>query len=101
MVNVGVITDIDGPRCLVHEHRQAPRRDRQFTPLYYDDDTKTYLTKIKASPRLESVIVAVNFSDIMVSGSISASGFVDPSLLAHLISIGVTPETRCNTARTA
>ena len=25
MVNAGVITDIEGPRCLVHEHRQAPR----------------------------------------------------------------------------
>ena len=47
MVNAGVITGIDGPRCLVHEHRQAPRRNRQFTPLYFDDDTKTYLTKNK------------------------------------------------------
>ena len=101
MVNVGVITDIDGPRCLVHEHRQAPRRDRQFTPLYYDDDTKTYLTKIKPSPRLEPVIIAVNFSDIMVSRSINTSGFIDPSLLDLLISLGVTPETRCKSACTA
>ena len=88
LVQAGVIVAIDAARCLVHQYRQAPKRDRQFMPLYFDADTKTHVPRIKPTASMEAVIVTVPLSNIVTFGAISATNYVDNTLFDRLASMG-------------
>ena len=92
LVHAGVVLEVDSVRCLVHQHRQAPRRNRQFTPLYLDADTHAYVPRITPTASMEAVVVTVNLSDIIAVGSISDTRQVDSKLFARLASLGVTAQ---------
>ena len=77
LVQAGVVLEVDTARCLVHQY---PRRGRQFTPLYFDADKKAYVPRTKPTASMEAVVVTVNYSDIVATGSISATRHVDTKL---------------------
>ena len=91
-VNAGVVIALETSRCLVHEHRQAPKAARLFTPLYYDADKDTYVQKVKPTSSMEAVVVTVSLDDVITAGSISATRYIDSDLLARLASLGITSE---------
>ena len=101
-VNAGVVIALETSRCLVHEHRQAPKAERLFTPLYYDADKDTYVQKVKPTSSMEAVVVTVSLDDVITAGSISATRYIDSDLLARLASLGITSEcARLTQAQTA
>ena len=83
---------IEAARCLVHQYRQAPRRDRQFTPLYLDADAESIVPRVKPTASMEAVIVTVPLSDIVTFGAISDTNYVDSTLFDRLGSLGITAQ---------
>ena len=92
LVQAGVVVQVDAARCLVHQYRQAPKRDRQFTPLYLDTDKKSHVARVKPTASMEAVMVTVSFPDILVTGCISDSNHIDNQLLDRLTSLGITAQ---------
>ena len=90
----GVVTDVDrvGSRCMVHECREAEKRPRMFTKLYYDNDTDAYVTRVKPTPDMDPAIVTIALSDVIAVGTISATRFISESLVHELKSLGIVPE---------
>ena len=62
-------------RCLVHQYRQAPKRERQFTPLYLDADTNSVVPRVKPTKSMEALIVTVSLADVVAFGPISATNY--------------------------
>ena len=92
LVQAGVVVQVDAARCLVHQYRQAPKRDRQFTPLYLDTDKKSHVARVKPTASMEAAMVKVSFPDIRVTGCISDSNHIDNQLLDRLTSLGITAQ---------
>ena len=110
LVHAGKVVEVDAARYLVHRHRQAPKRNRQFTPLYFDADAKSHanlddssvssaplgeddsVPRTRPTPSMEAVLVTVARSDVLAFGAISDTYQIDSSLLDRLISLGITAQ---------
>ena len=92
-VNAGVVTDTsdDGKTLIVHEHRQAPKQKKRFTPLYPDTSTNKHEVKLKPKPHHEATMVTVHDDDVLVTGSIF-DHMVHDSMFDALRSLGVLDE---------
>ena len=92
LIQAGVIIANEQARCLVHQYRQAPRRERQFTPLYLDVDTNSVVPRVKPTKSMEALIVTVSLADVVAFGPISATNYVDSALFDRLASLGITAQ---------
>jgi len=92
-VNAGVVTDTsdDGKTLTVHEHRQAPKQKKRFTPLYLNTNTNKHEVKLKPKPHHEATMVTVHDDDVLVTGSIF-DHMVHDSMFDALHSLGVLDE---------
>ena len=95
-VHVGVITSIndDGQKFRVHEHRQAPRLEKRFTPLYLNSNNNRHEVncKVKPDPNVHTpTMIAVSNADVLGCGSIH-DYMINGSLFGTLRSMGVLGE---------
>ena len=91
-VQAGVVIEVDAARCLVHRYRQAPKRDRQFTPLFFDADVKSHVPRTKPTASMEAVLVTVPLSEVVTFGAISETYRVESALFDRLTSLGITAQ---------
>ena len=84
--------EVDAARCLVHRYRQAPKRDRQFTPLFFDADVKSHVPRTKPTASMEAVLVTVPLSEVVTFGAISETYRVESALFDRLTSLGITAQ---------
>ena len=93
IVHAGIVTDTAdaGKTLAVHEHRQAPRLKKRFTPLYLNTNTNKHEVKLKPKPYHEATMVTVHDTDVLATGSIF-DHMVHDSMFDALHSIGVLDE---------
>ena len=81
----------DGKTITIHEHRQAPQRQRRFTPLYKNNNNNKYEVRTKIYDYHSPVHVDMDVSDLIVTGEIN-DYYIDETMLDKLKSVGVLHE---------
>ena len=91
-VVAGLVTDIDSEGILsIQDHRQAPKLERRFVPLYFNSRNNKYEQREKALEYHTPAMSYVHPSRIMLTGVI-AKFMIPPSMLDALRSLGVADE---------